>query len=197
MELRSRYHLFSSRKKPAGTYIDVRFLTGSLGQVVDPPPSGCGPDGCVDHTVSDSARVFERHRSPDRRRSHLKRHHGLSRAAQPQRRHHPDLDVSDPRLALPGHHVPFPPDRRHPLGKRNSDFATRAHRLRRPRASLPGDDRGDHAILIMAANTSFADFPRLGALHAGDGFLPKQLTYKGSRLVFSRGIVALALIASS
>jgi len=51
-------------------------------------------------------------------------------------------------------------------------------------------------ILVMAANTSFADFPRLGALHAGDGFLPKQLTYKGSRLVFSRGIMALALIAS-
>ena len=50
-------------------------------------------------------------------------------------------------------------------------------------------------ILIMAANTSFADFPRLGALHAGDGFLPRQLTYKGSRLVYSRGIVALALIA--
>ena len=51
-------------------------------------------------------------------------------------------------------------------------------------------------ILIMAANTSFADFPRLAALHAGDGFLPKQLMYKGSRLVFSRGIIALALIAS-
>jgi len=50
-------------------------------------------------------------------------------------------------------------------------------------------------ILIMAANTSFADFPRLGALHAGDGFLPRQLTYRGSRLVFSRGIAALALIA--
>ncbi len=52
-------------------------------------------------------------------------------------------------------------------------------------------------ILIMAANTSFADFPRLGALHAGDGFLPKQLMYKGSRLVFSRGIMALALISSA
>jgi hypothetical protein len=51
-------------------------------------------------------------------------------------------------------------------------------------------------ILIMAANTSFADFPRLAALHAGDGFLPRQFTYRGSRLVFSRGIVALALIAS-
>jgi hypothetical protein len=48
----------------------------------------------------------------------------------------------------------------------------------------------------MAANTAFADFPRLGALHANDGFLPRQLTYRGSRLVFSRGIIALALIAS-
>jgi amino acid transporter len=52
-------------------------------------------------------------------------------------------------------------------------------------------------ILVMAANTAFADFPRLGALQAADGFLPRQLTYRGSRLVFSRGIVVLALIASS
>ena len=51
-------------------------------------------------------------------------------------------------------------------------------------------------ILIMAANTSYADFPRLGALHAGDGFLPKQLTFRGRRLVFSWGIVTLAAVAS-
>lgn len=51
-------------------------------------------------------------------------------------------------------------------------------------------------ILILAANTAFADFPRLAALHAGDGFLPRQLTYRGSRLVFSWGIVALAAVAS-
>jgi amino acid transporter len=51
-------------------------------------------------------------------------------------------------------------------------------------------------ILIMAANTAFADFPRLAALHAGDGFLPKQLTFRGSRLVFSNGIMALAGVAS-
>jgi amino acid transporter len=50
-------------------------------------------------------------------------------------------------------------------------------------------------ILIMAANTSFADFPRLSAITANDGLLPRQLTYRGSRLVFSRGIVALALLA--
>ena len=55
---------------------------------------------------------------------------------------------------------------------------------------------GTTIILIMAANTAFADFPRLGALHAGDGFLPRQLTYRGSRLVYSRGIVTLAIISS-
>ncbi len=51
-------------------------------------------------------------------------------------------------------------------------------------------------ILIMASNTAFAGFPRLGALQAEDGYLPRQMTYRGSRLVYSRGIVALAMIAS-
>jgi hypothetical protein len=50
-------------------------------------------------------------------------------------------------------------------------------------------------ILIMAANTAFAGFPRLAAILAQDGFLPRQLTYRGSRLVYSKGIMALALIA--
>jgi hypothetical protein len=51
-------------------------------------------------------------------------------------------------------------------------------------------------ILMMAANTSYAGFPRLAALAASDGFLPRQLTYRGSRLVFSWGIVFLAVVAS-
>jgi hypothetical protein len=51
-------------------------------------------------------------------------------------------------------------------------------------------------ILIMAANTAFADFPRLGALAARDRFLPSQLTFRGSRLVYSNGIVTLSVIAS-
>lgn len=51
-------------------------------------------------------------------------------------------------------------------------------------------------ILVMAANTAFADFPRLGALEAGDGFLPRQMTFRGSRLVYSSGIITLATIAS-
>jgi amino acid transporter len=55
---------------------------------------------------------------------------------------------------------------------------------------------GTTVILILAANTSFADFPRLSALAAIDGFLPRQLAYRGSRLVYSRGIITLAMIAS-
>jgi amino acid transporter len=55
---------------------------------------------------------------------------------------------------------------------------------------------GTTIILILATNTAFADFPRLSAIQAADGFLPRQLTYRGSRLVYSRGIMALAVIAS-
>jgi Amino acid permease len=55
---------------------------------------------------------------------------------------------------------------------------------------------GTALILLMAANTSYAGFPRLAALQAGDGFLPRQLTYRGGRLVFSWGIVVLAVFAS-
>ena len=52
------------------------------------------------------------------------------------------------------------------------------------------------AILILATNTAFADFPRLSAILAGDGLLPRHFNYRGSRLVFSRGIIALAVIAA-
>ena len=55
---------------------------------------------------------------------------------------------------------------------------------------------GTALILLMAANTSYAGFPRLAALQAADGYLPRQLTYRGGRLVFSWGIVTLALAAS-
>ena len=55
---------------------------------------------------------------------------------------------------------------------------------------------GTTIILVLATNTAFADFPRLSAILAGDGFLPRQLTFRGSRLVYSRGIVALGVIAS-
>lgn len=51
------------------------------------------------------------------------------------------------------------------------------------------------AILVLAANTAFADFPRLSSLIAKDGYLPKQFARRGTRLVFSNGIVFLSLAA--
>lgn len=52
-------------------------------------------------------------------------------------------------------------------------------------------------ILMLAANTAFAGFPALGALIAKDGFLPRQLTNIGDRLVFDRGIMVLAVAAGA
>jgi amino acid transporter len=51
------------------------------------------------------------------------------------------------------------------------------------------------AILILAANTSFADFPRLSSILARDGLMPRQLMNRGDRLAFSNGIVGLAVLA--
>ena len=50
-------------------------------------------------------------------------------------------------------------------------------------------------ILILAANTAYADFPRLSSIIARDGFLPRQFANRGDKLVFSNGIVFLAAAA--
>jgi len=51
-------------------------------------------------------------------------------------------------------------------------------------------------ILILAANTSFADFPRLANFHAKDNFMPRPLTKRGHRLVFSNGVIGLAIAST-
>jgi amino acid transporter len=51
------------------------------------------------------------------------------------------------------------------------------------------------AILVLAANTAFADFPRLSSLLARDRFLPRQFANRGDRLVFSNGIVILGILS--
>jgi amino acid transporter len=50
-------------------------------------------------------------------------------------------------------------------------------------------------LLILAANTSFADFPRLSSILARDGYMPSRFAFRGERLAFSAGIVVLALVA--
>lgn len=53
------------------------------------------------------------------------------------------------------------------------------------------------AILLLAANTSFADFPRLSAILSRDRFMPRQMSSVGDKLVFSNGILLLGLCASA
>jgi amino acid transporter len=50
-------------------------------------------------------------------------------------------------------------------------------------------------ILILAANTAFADFPRLSSLLARDSYMPSRFAFRGERLAFSTGIVALAVLS--
>jgi amino acid transporter len=52
-------------------------------------------------------------------------------------------------------------------------------------------------LLVLAANTAFADFPRLSSILARDGFLPRVFQFRGDRLAFSAGIVVLAIVASA
>jgi amino acid transporter len=51
-------------------------------------------------------------------------------------------------------------------------------------------------ILVLAANTAFADFPRLAFFMARDGYLPRQFSNRGDRLVFSNGVVMLTVVAA-
>jgi len=51
------------------------------------------------------------------------------------------------------------------------------------------------AILVLAANTAFADFPRLASILSNDRYMPRQFAARGDRLAFSNGIIALALVA--
>lgn len=52
-------------------------------------------------------------------------------------------------------------------------------------------------ILVLAANTSFAGFPRLASILAQDGFMPHQMWFRGDRLAFSNGIIILGFIAAA
>ncbi len=55
---------------------------------------------------------------------------------------------------------------------------------------------GTALVLFLAANTSYADFPRLSAILAKDRFMPRQFTFRGDRLAFSNGIMLLAASAA-
>ena len=110
----------------------------------------------------------------------------------------------------PGH----PVRRDHVPGHELRDLPDRARAVRRASSTRPSSPRWPRPssadgvlfylfqaftalLLFLAANTSFAAFPRLAAVLGEDGFFPRQFSLRGDRLAFSMGILLLGLIAAS
>ena len=85
--------------------------------------------------------------------------------------------------------------RRRAERNRNGRLADRARHLRRRRILYYAVQAATMLILVLAANTAYADFPRLASIVARDRFLPRQFMNQGDRLAFSNGIVILSVLA--
>ena len=181
----------------------VRLATGSL------EPGGAVATGEAEPGVA--RRGPPLHRAPcprlrqrrdDRRRGDLERRAGVQGSRMAERPEDPDGDGPDPRRRCssgsrswrractprptsPASRPCSPTSARTSSGRRASD--TLAFLVLQVATTL---------ILVLAANTAFADFPRLANFHADDNFLPRQFTTRGHRLVFSNGIIALAAAAA-
>src|SRR5216117_1369670 len=145
--------------------------------------------------VPDPPRVLVRVHGDDGDGSDLERHPGLPAAGIPQRRHHPRLDGRDP-----GHVLRRPDCARGPLGvvpvPEETVVSQIARRLHGTGLFYYAIQAATALILVLAANTSFADFPRLSSLLARDRFVPRQFANLGERLVFSNGIMVLGGLAA-
>ena len=152
-------------------------------------------DGGAD-LVPRAPRVFVGLHGDDRHRGHLQRHPGLPAARVAQRGHHAGVHGAHPRHALRRHHGAG-------LGPRRSCPPRARPSCRRSPAGCSARglfyyliQASTALILVLAANTSFADFPRLASLLARDRFVPRQFASLGERLVFSNGILVLAGFAA-
>jgi amino acid transporter len=83
----------------------------------------------------------------------------------------------------------------HPMGSEETLVSIMARHTFGSGIVYYGIQAATAAILVLAANTSFADFPRLSSLLAADRFLPRQFANRGDRLVFSNGIIILAVLS--
>ena len=151
-----------------------------------------------------------RHRAPaclrlglqraDGRRGDLERRHGVPAPAGAQRREHARVDGRDRGHPLPGRVGPGLEDGRAAERFGVGAVGDRARGLPagrdRPSATTPCRRRRPR-VLALAANTAFQGFPRLAALLASDSFLPRQFSNLGDRLVYSNGILVLALAAGA
>ena len=143
-------------------------------------------------------RVLERVHRDDRRRGGVERRARVPSAREPERRRHArrdgravDHDVHRHHAARPRVRASFP-----------NETETVISQL--ARATFGGGDAPYYfavqaatmLILVLAANTAYADFPRLASIVARDRFLPRQFTNQGDRLAFSNGILILSVLAA-
>ena len=149
-----------------------------------------GPEGL--DLVPGAARLRLRLHRAHRRRGGLRRRARLQAARGAERPHRADLARRHPGHAVPGHHL---------SGLRTSASSPRAEEtvVSQLARLVFGDGLLYYEIqvvtmliLVLAANTAFADFPRLASFLARDRLLPRQFATAGDRLVFSNGILILA-----
>ncbi|HRA47082.1 MAG TPA: APC family permease [Thermomicrobiales bacterium] len=90
----------------------------------------------------------------------------------------------------------------YPMEASNSDYETVISQI--ARHSFGGASVGYYfmqfstmAILVLAANTAYSDFPRLAYFLARDRYMPRQFTFRGDRLAYSTGIITLGLLSAT
>ena len=103
-------------------------------------------------------------------------------------------DGAAARLDVPGAVLPGDADRR-AAGRPTRRCCRSSAGASSARAALGAAAGSTALILMLAANTSFADFPRLASILARDRFLPRGFQFRGDRLAFTTGIVVLAVLA--
>ncbi len=106
------------------------------------------------------------------------------------------LFVGTSFLAVTTHMLPYPSGNPTLVGQLSS-YILGAKSSKLGNAAFEFVQGATLVILILAANTSFADFPRLASFAAGDAFMPRQFTRRGHKLVFSNGILTLAGAATA
>ena len=138
---------------------------------------------------ADPPGIRRRRRRPDRHRGDRDRRPGIQAARGQERRDHPGGDGRPAGDAVHRHHVPRgelrdPPDR---LPEKKTVIAQVAQTVYGDGILFYLFQAFTALLLFLAANTSFNAFPRLLAILAGDGLMPRQFALRGDRLAFSTG----------
>jgi hypothetical protein len=143
--------------------------------------------------LSDFARICRRMRCHDGHGGHLQRSQCVPAPKLEERGNHTRMDGRDSRSVLHRHELARQRIQRHADDDRDRPLTAQSADLRL--GCCTSLQYATFAILVLAANTAFADFPRLSSILANDRYMPRQFAARGDRLAFSNGIVVLAVVA--